>query len=610
MKALSKLLLILVDIITINLSVFIAFYIRFDGNIAAVEATPFVMIYIKWMVVITLVKIISLYIARMYEPIWKYASVEEMLLILKATALSTLMFMAMAIFWGLHFPRSLYILTFGIDIAFFCMSRLSMRLMPMLMSVFHRGKLTYKRVLVIGAGEAGSAVVRELKNNRRLKSKPVAIIDDNHQKHGKTISGIGIVGSREDIATIAEKYEIDQIIIAMPSASKATIKELIDLSSNTDCEIKILPGLYEVVDGSIDVNTIRKIEISDLLCREEIVLDFSEMSRSFEGKTVMVTGGGGSIGSELCRQLAHLKPQKIVILDIYENNAFYIENELRELYGKIDIEVIIASVRDRERIFKVVEKIKPHIIFHAAAHKHVPLMENNPCEAIKNNLFGSLNVIEAAKKYGVEKFVLISTDKAVNPTNIMGASKRMTEMLVQAQKNCKTTTFTAVRFGNVLGSNGSVVPIFKKQIEKSGPVTITHPDIIRYFMTIQEASRLVIQASTFAKSGDVFVLDMGEPVKILTLAENMIKLSGLKPYEDIDIVFTGLRPGEKMFEELIINEENAVKTSNEKIFIEKLEYISEAFVNEMIQGFSKVLDDEYAVRELVKKHVKTYKCVE
>lgn len=587
----------------------LAFYIRFDGNLINPTATAFVSTYLEYFWLITSIKLVTLYLFKVYTPIWKYASLEEMLLIMKGSGMATLVFMAVAVILGLHFPRSIYILTFGIDTVLIGVSRLSIRVLKMLKNLIVKKKTYLKRVMIIGAGEAGSILVRELKSNETLKSIPLVFIDDSVSKKGKSIGGIRVVGTRDDILANVNKFEINQIIIAIPSAPKATIRELIEICSDTNCEIKILPQLYELRDGHIDVKAIRNIDISDLLGREEVVLDFSKTSQHFKDKVVMVTGGGGSIGSELCRQLAQLGPKKVIILDIYENNAFYIENELKEKYGNVDFKVLIASVRDKNRIFQIVEAERPDVIFHAAAHKHVPLMEANPSEAIKNNVFGSLNVIEAAKKYKVKKFVLISTDKAVNPTNIMGASKRITEMLVQAQKNCKETTFTAVRFGNVLGSNGSVVPIFKNQIEKGGPVTITHPDIIRYFMTIQEASRLVIQASTFAKSGDVFVLDMGEPVKIVSLAENMIKLTGLKPYEDVEIVFTGLRPGEKMYEELIIDESHAIKTENDKIFIEKLDYIDETVIKELLDELTVVYDNDELVVLTVKKYIKDYKAV-
>lgn len=609
MKRFTRLLSVILDILIINISILLAFYIRFDGNLMDPTATRYIDTFISFFWLISFIKIFTFYTFKVYSPIWKYASLEELFLIVKGTGMATLVFIAVSVIVGAHFPRSVYILTFGIDTILIGLSRLSLRFFRMLRKMISRRNVRLKRVLIIGAGEAGSILVRELKKNDSLGRVPVAIIDDDITKKGKTISGIAVLGSRADINTIIHKYKVDQIIIAIPSASKNVIRELIEICSESECEIKILPELYELKDGNLDVKAIRNIDISDLLGREEIILDFSKVSQYFTGKTVMVTGGGGSIGSELCRQLAALNPSRIILLDIYENNAFYIENELKAKNKNINIKVYIASIRDRKRVFQIIEKERPHIIFHAAAHKHVPLMEANPSEAIKNNVFGSLNVIEAAKRSRVEKFVLISTDKAVNPTNIMGASKRITEMLIQAQKNCQETTFTAVRFGNVLGSNGSVVPIFKKQIESGGPVTITHPEIIRYFMTIQEASRLVIQASTFAKPGDVFVLDMGEPVKILTLAENLIRLSGLRPYEDIDIVFTGLRPGEKMFEELVIDETNTIKTENEKIFIEKLEHISESFIEELLEDLTAVFDNDEMIKLVVKKHIKEYQLI-
>ncbi len=573
-KLTKQIIMIIIDIISIQISFYFAFYLRFEKNLFVDPAmSHYLEMYISVILTVTILKIFSLYFLKIYSSLWKYASFDDLIQLLFATTLGTVLFISYSTVMQVSFPRSIYVLTFICDSMLFSSYRISRKFYSTIKDrrfPTSNDSQDYTNVLIIGAGLGGSTVIRELKTNKSLKCRPVAIIDDDINKVGKNINGVPVLGTKLSIRDVVLRYDIKQIIIAIPSATKSEIKEILAEASKTKCELKILSGINDFNNGNINTDDIRSVEITDLLGREEINLNNKDMENYIYNKNIMVTGGGGSIGSELCRQLSVFKPKKIIILDIYENNAFSIENEFKNnKYSDIEIEVVIASVRDKKRIFEIVEEYKPDVIFHAAAHKHVPLMEKNPVEAVKNNIFGSHNVMEAARQYKVDKFVLISTDKAVNPTNIMGATKRFTEILVQSYNRCETTTFVAVRFGNVLDSNGSVLPTFKKQIEEGGPVTVTHPDITRYFMTIPEASRLVIQASSFGRNGEIFVLDMGEPVKIVTLAENLIRLSGLTPYEDIKIDFIGLRAGEKMFEELILNEENSRKTIYEKIFIEK-----------------------------------------
>ena len=424
------------------------------------------------------------------------------------------------------------------------------------------------RVLIIGAGCAGEMVVKELEKNPQLNKKAVAIIDDDITRIGDQVSGVDIVGTRNSILKIVKLYKIDEIIFSIANISKKGKKEIIDICKNTNCKIKTIPGIYEIIDGKVDIKQVRDVDIEDLLGREHIEVDFNLMGSYIQDSTILVTGAGGSIGSELCRQIANIRPKKLIMLDNYENNLYSIQQELIRKYGdSIKMIAVVASIREQKRMEKIFDKYRPEVVFHAAAHKHVPLMENSPGEAIKNNIFGTLNVAMLSSKYNVKRFLLISTDKAVNPTNVMGATKRAAEMIIQSLNEESKTEFVAVRFGNVLGSNGSVIPLFKKQIEEGGPVTVTHPKIIRYFMTIEEAVGLVIQAGGMAKGGEIFVLDMGEPVKILDLAKNLIRLSGFEPDVDIKIVFTGLRPGEKLYEELLMSEEGLLDTKHKKIFI-------------------------------------------
>lgn len=459
------------------------------------------------------------------------------------------------------------------------------------------------RVMVIGAGSAGALILKEMKNNKDMNYKPVAVIDDNPFKRGTTISGVKVYGDRYSIKQAVKEMQVETIIIAIPTLDNDDKKEIIEICKSTGCKLKLVPGVYELINDKYLLSKVRDVDVEDLLGREPIKLDMEGISDYLENRVVLVTGGGGSIGSELCRQISRFNPKQLIILDAYENNAYDLQNELLYRYPNLNLEVLIASIRDKKRLESIFSIYNPEVVFHAAAHKHVPLMENSPSEAIKNNVFGTLNLSECADKYKVKRFVMISTDKAVNPTNIMGASKRMCEMIVQAMDKVSETEFVAVRFGNVLGSNGSVIPLFKKQIANGGPVTLTHREITRFFMTIPEASQLVLQAGAFAKGGEIFVLDMGKPVKIYDLACDLIKLSGLEPEKDIEIKITGLRPGEKLYEELLMDEEGLGKTGHNKIFVGRP-------MVDNIEELKKKLDELRVVIERYKKEEIFYKVEE
>ena len=464
-------------------------------------------------------------------------------------------------------------------------------------------------VMVIGGGDAGSMVIREMKTTDKVKYFPLCVVDDDVAKHGTTVCGVPVVGARDVIEKMVVKYEIEQIFVAIPAARGKDIGQICEICARTGCKVRVLPGIREVLEGQAALHQMRDVDINDLLGREPIRINSNEVFAYIEGKHILVTGGGGSIGSELCRQIAAHNPASLTIFEIYENNAYDIEMELRRKYPTLPLHVLIGSVRDEVRVSQVFRAVHPDIVFHAAAHKHVPLMETSPAEAVKNNVFGTYNIARAADEFGVERFVMISTDKAVNPTNVMGATKRICEMIVQYfATRSEKTDYVAVRFGNVLGSNGSVIPLFKKQIAAGGPVTVTHKDIIRYFMTIPEAVSLVLQAGAYATGGEIFVLDMGQPVKILTLAENLIRLSGYRPYEDIDIAFTGLRPGEKLFEELLMDEEGMRKTPNEMIYIGKPIYFDE---DVLLQALDKMREaacaDDPGLLSMIKELVPTYR---
>ena len=557
---------------------------------------------------------LSVVISRLYASSFRHASVYE---IVKVFILSFLLLISLIIIHFLPFNQQASvkigldwcILTFAVNFIFSLVAVFSYRLFR---SVRHT--LTYriapdkKRVLIVGAGEGGSMILREIISSDKIALEPVGFVDDDPNKIGTFILGVKVLGKCEDIKEIAEKNNVSQIFIAMPSANAQTIKRVTSYCIDTKCEVKTLPGLYQLMDGAISVSRLRNVDVNDLLGRDPVKTNLAEVMGYIEDQVVLVTGGGGSIGSELCRQIAEHNPKQLIILDIYENNAYDIEQELKRKLPNLNLVTLIASVRDSVKMDDVFKKYRPDIVFHAAAHKHVPLMETSPNEAVKNNIIGTYKVVKCADKYEVKKFVQISTDKAVNPTNIMGATKRVCEMIIQAYSRRSKTCFVAVRFGNVLGSNGSVIPLFKKQIEEGGPVTVTHKDIIRYFMTIPEAVSLVLQAGAQANGGEIFVLDMGEQVRIYDLAVNLIKLSGLEPHKDIEIKITGLRPGEKLYEERLMAEEGLTKTANDRISIGKPIEIDD---KKLFETLDKLYNEAYSesedMKDLVKELVPTYK---
>jgi FlaA1/EpsC-like NDP-sugar epimerase len=604
----NKFILLVIDAVIINASIVLALFIRFEGHIND-QFLHYFSRYASSFILITIVKLLVFNYFKLYGSIWRYASIEELIRVVSASIAANALVISILFLRETNLPRSVYVITLLLDMAFIGGSRLSLR---SLNHVFHAGKpdkSALKRIMIVGAGDAGSMIVKELKNHYNLHSKPVIIVDDNKSKQGQSVNGILVAGGRTDIPMLVEKHKIDEIIIAIPSASKKDISDIVNICKDTGAKLKILPGIYELIDGVVTISSIREVQIEDLLGRDEIKTNMEEISGYITDQVIMVTGGGGSIGSELCRQIAIQKPKRLVVLDIYENTTYNIQNELKKKHKNLDLLVYIGSIRDKQRINELIEKEKPYVIFHAAAHKHVPLMEDSPKEAIKNNVFGTWNLVVAASRNNVRKFVMISTDKAVNPTNIMGASKRMCELLIQAINKDSKTDFVAVRFGNVLGSNGSVIPLFKKQISEGGPVTVTHEEVIRYFMTIPEAVQLVIQAGAMAEGGEIFILDMGKPVKILDLAEDLIRLSGYEPYTEIPIKIIGLRPGEKLFEELLLDEEGISSTKHDKIFVAKpLEIVLEDLERELEELYNLIWNDtDRSVKDYVKRIVPTYK---
>nr|WP_288248041.1 nucleoside-diphosphate sugar epimerase/dehydratase [uncultured Romboutsia sp.] len=518
-----------------------------------------------------IVNSISIGLFNGYRSLWNKSVDREFIQMVIAVLIYQIPISIINKYMGYEFPFLFYIVNMLLTVLATCTSRIGYRVIRKI--TMYMSLETYtdaKKVLIIGAGSAGRLIIKELYEKPQLQKKPIGIIDDNKNKLGKKIHNIPVIGTCEDIKRIAKDYEVDEIIFSIANIENKRKKEIIEICKSCKCVVKTIPGIYEIIEGKVDIKNIRDVEIEDLLGRETININTKEISNYLENKTILVTGGGGSIGSELCRQIAKVNPKKLILLDIYENNAYEIQQELiRKYKDKLNLEVIVGSIRDEKRLDSIFAKYKPEVVFHAAAHKHVPLMEKSPCEAIKNNVFGTRNVALMADKYKVKRFVLISTDKAVNPTNIMGATKRCAEMIIQTMNEKSKTEFVAVRFGNVLGSNGSVIPLFKKQIEEGGPITVTHPEVTRFFMTIPEAVSLVIQAGAMAKGGEIFVLNMGESVKIVDLAKNLISLSGFEPDVDIKIEFSGLRPGEKLYEELLMDEEGLKQTNHNKIFIGK-----------------------------------------
>ena len=632
--------LMLYDSLALSFSYLIALWLRYDLRYSTIDT-----IYIeRWKAFLPFYILESLavfWFLKLYKSIWRFASYSELLRVSMATVICSFFhIIGITLFWG-RMPISYYVIGAILQYLAVLGIRFSYRFILLLRKV--NNKKSHHRIMVIGAGSAGQMLIRDIQRSGEVDGAVVCIIDDNKNKWGRLIDNIPVVGGRESILEAVEKFAVDKIFLAIPSATVSQRRDILQICNETTCELKNLPGMYQLVTGQVSASAMRKVSVEDLLGRDPIKVDLREVFSFINGKTVLVTGGGGSIGSELCRQIAGHSPKKLIIFDIYENNAYNIQLELRENFPELDLLVLIGSVRDSRRMFQIFKEYRPEIVYHAAAHKHVPLMEDSPCESIKNNALGTYKTAYAAMVNGCKRFVLISTDKAVNPANIMGASKRLCEMIIQAfdskikagraqdipqlfthkgMENADKdgtgavfqdiqTEFVAVRFGNVLGSNGSVIPIFKKQIERGGPVTVTHPDIIRYFMTIPEAVSLVLEAGTFAKGGEIFVLDMGSPVKIDTLARNLIRLSGFKPDIDIKVQYSGLRPGEKLYEEKLMAEEGLQNTANERIHIGKpLSFDIDTFlgkVDDLMEAAYKNKDD---IREMVKEIVGTYKPAE
>ena len=632
--------LMLYDSLALSFSYLIALWLRYDLRYSTID-----MIYIeRWKAFLPFYILGSLavfWFLKLYKSIWRFASYSELLRVSMATVICSFFhIIGITFFWG-RMPISYYVIGAILQYLAVLGIRFSYRFILLLRKV--NNKKSHHRIMVIGAGAAGQMLIRDIQRSGEVDGAVVCIIDDNKNKWGRLIDNIPVVGGRESILEAVEKFAVDKIFLAIPSATVSQRRDILQICNETTCELKNLPGMYQLVTGQVSASAMRKVSVEDLLGRDPIKVDLREVFSFINGKTVLVTGGGGSIGSELCRQIAGHSPKKLIIFDIYENNAYNIQLELRENFPELDLLVLIGSVRDSRRMFQIFKEYRPEIVYHAAAHKHVPLMEDSPCESIKNNALGTYKTAYAAMVNGCKRFVLISTDKAVNPANIMGASKRLCEMIIQAFDNkIKAgrvqdipqlfthkgmenadkdgtgavfqdiqTEFVAVRFGNVLGSNGSVIPIFKKQIEKGGPVTVTHPDIIRYFMTIPEAVSLVLEAGTFAKGGEIFVLDMGSPVKIDTLARNLIRLSGFKPDIDIKVQYSGLRPGEKLYEEKLMAEEGLQNTANERIHIGKpLSFDIDAFLGKVDELMEAAYKNKEDIREMVKDIVGTYKPAE
>ena len=593
------------DIISAIIAALVSIYLRFDGNLIPQNYLSMLVGQLPFFVMIT---IVSFFLFKLYSRVWRYAGSSELLAIVGANFAGAICWFIFSVLVEAVLPRSFYILTALVLTFFVGGTRLSLRVYSYLTSKPQYIQRTQKlnKVLVIGAGDAGAMLAREIERYHSGKRKIIGFIDDDRDKQGKTMFGIRVLGSRYDIEQVVADTDANEIIIAMPSVKGKEIKEIIDVCKNTNCKLTILPGVYEIIEGTVSVNQLRPVEVEDLLGRDPVKLDTKNVSAYITGKVVLITGAGGSIGSEICRQVAKMQPKKMLLLGKGENSIYEISQELSIEYPQIRKVPIIADVRDEERINGIMDYFHPHVVFHAAAHKHVPLMEYQPMEAVRNNVLGTKVVAEAASKNGVETFVMISTDKAVNPTSVMGCTKRVAEMFVQSMNSISETRFAAVRFGNVLGSRGSVIPLFKKQIAKGGPVTVTHPDMKRYFMTIPEASQLVLQAGAMAEGGEVFVLDMGEPVKIYDLARDMITLSGMIPEVDIEIKFTGLRPGEKLFEELLSAEDGTEATQHKKIFTAMIKCVDKTKLDFQIRRLLEQTTGDNVV-EVLKETVPTYR---
>ncbi len=604
------LLLFLGDVVIIIMASVGALIARFDFSYSSIDAVYLDSMY-HYLPIHIFTTVVIFYFCRMYHSLWKFISIHELGYIILANTISFFMQIIGYCLFQYLIPKSYFFAQIMLQTAMVIGIRFSYRFCRYLKEAreqcFGCGE-PQQRVMIIGAGDAGRVIIKEILDSRFLTMKVCCVIDDDCNKTGRYINGIPIVGDRFSILKNVEKYKIDKIILAIPSASKEERREILEICKMTKCELKTLPGMYQLIDGELNIGKLRDVEITDLLGRDPIQVNLDEIMGYVEQKIIMVTGGGGSIGSELCRQIAMYNPKQLIIFDVYENNAYEIQQELKRHHPELNLVVLIGSVRNTHRMETVFEKYRPDIVYHAAAHKHVPLMEDSPNEAIKNNVFGTYKTAKAASEYGVKRFVLISTDKAVNPTNIMGASKRLCEMIVQSFDKISKTEFVAVRFGNVLGSNGSVIPLFKKQIAEGGPVTVTHKDIIRYFMTIPEAVSLVLQAGAYARGGEIFVLEMGAPVRIDDMARNLIRLSGYTPDVDIKIEYTGLRPGEKLYEELLMAEEGMKETANKLIHIGKpIEMDEETFFDKLAELKEACYNDDESIKEKVQKLVPTYR---
>lgn len=602
------------DIIMIHLASLIALAIRFDLAFTKVDPVFFDVLS-KYSIVHTILTIGIFVLFQLYTSLWTYAGMRELFNIILAGITASLVQYIGVSMMGMLLPRSYYLIYPTVLITFTTIGRFGYRTLRQLRLQLnrHKKKDAAVRTMLIGAGAAGSMLLHEMRTSKHINYNVCCVIDDDPSKIGTSILSVPIIGGQDMIPAAVERYDIEEIIVAIPTLTAKERKKILDICAETGCKLKSVPGYYQIVNNEVTVSQLRKIEIEDLLGREPVKIDNHAILGYVENQVILVTGGGGSIGSEICRQIASHNPKHLVIVDNYENNVYDLQMELIKEYPQLKLSVLIASVQSRDRIAQIFDEYKPDVIFHAAAHKHVPLMEDSPCESIKNNVIGTYNVAFEANRTKAKTMVLISTDKAVRPTNIMGASKRLCELILQSFNNMSDTNYAAVRFGNVLGSNGSVIPLFKKQIEQGGPVTVTHKDIIRYFMTIPEAVSLVLQAGAFAKGGEIFILDMGEPVKILDLAENMIRLSGLRPGIDIEIKFVGLRPGEKLYEELLIDDDNRRETANSRIFIgspvpfenenefwKKLTELKEvAFRNDPnVRAYVKAIVPEYTYKEM------------
>lgn len=602
--------LVCYDVAAVALSSYLALLLRFDLHPNLIPISYLEVLWqTVWLSMLATVAVFAVF--RLYNSLWTYAGTTEMVHMICACVVDAVVNMCVMLLNHREqlypLPRSFYLLYGVFLIGFTMCGRFGYRAVRIMGARMRVEKGMQRNVMVVGAGSAGSSLIKEIQNSQHINKRLVGVIDDDPAKRGTFIHGVRVVGTREDIIDRAAALAVDEIMIALPSASAREIKEIVEICKETGCELKRLPGIYQLVNGEVSISKLKDVDVNDLLGRDPVIVNLDAIMDYVSGQVILVTGGGGSIGSELCRQIASHEPRQLIIVDIYENNAYSIQQELLHDYPQLDLVVLIASVRNTKRMDDIFAMYRPAIVYHAAAHKHVPLMENSPNEAVKNNVLGTWKVVQAADKYKVRRFVMISTDKAVNPTNIMGASKRICEMIIQTYDHRSQTEFVAVRFGNVLGSNGSVIPLFKRQIEQGGPVTVTHPEIIRYFMTIPEAVSLVLQAGAYAKGGEIFVLDMGEPVKILDLAKNLILLSGHKPGEDIKIEFTGLRPGEKLYEEMLMDEEGMQHTPNRLIHIgQPIELDEERFLAQLQQLKDYVEQEPADIRSVIQDMVPTY----